>query len=82
MTTDYERGLEAGMRLQKRISYGAATCKKRRIENNIETILMNAKSRVHVACDSKCLYYNNIMRVYDDLFDNFFILLDEMDRME
>lgn len=80
--TDYERGLVAGMNIQKRIDFAKYTTKRRREHNHIETILMNSKSRVHVACGSQCLFYNDIMRVYDDLFDNFFILLDEMDRMD
>lgn len=80
--TDYEKGMEAGMRLQQRISNVAHTLRRRREHNHIETILMNSKSRIHVACGEHCIFYKEIMRVYDDLFDNFFILLDEMERID
>lgn len=78
---NYQRGMEAGMRLQKRISEAKAYAKRRREQDIMETILMEAKDNLHEACSDKCVWHKVIMAHLDVLFDNFFIRVDtEMEK--
>ena len=74
---NYLRGMEEGMRLQKRISDAAHYAKRRREHHTIETILMEAKDNIHEACTDKCVWHKVIMAHLDVLFETFFLRLDD-----
>ena len=64
------------MRLQRRIDTATSHQKTQREHNAIETILMDFTRNIHSACDRRCIWYNQIIKHHDDLFDNFFLQLD------
>ena len=72
----YKRGMEAGMRLQKRIDNACHHSRRRREHHVMETILMEAQDNLHSACTEKCVWHKVIMANLDVLFENFFIRVD------